>query len=1089
MNNIDNINNIDNNIDNLDNINNINNICNNDLISYINNFYKIYPYFDILFYKKILHIRSYIFHNELDYYMNYSKNNEIHLSCFEEFNKFYKIDYNFLKDFYSDFSSKKNYIIFNEIVKYIDVIENINIKNKYILSLDHFNFIYKDFDIFFYKKLLKNNEIFFETDKEYMYYLHYNDNYKIYSKETFYQFYKDFDENIALCSSCFINKSDFDMFIFHNFMCKYEKLSSRCDNNFIIYSVHGFYEIYPDFNKDIYIHLNKIEEYNDNFENNNLSNIIIHFLKHGLKNNFIYSYDKINDCDKNIFSLSLYRAFNANIKELNDKELFEHWIQNVIMNKDNKDKDNQKNNVIYSIKTFLHYYHSDIDIDNTDNEEITEEYILFWLSRNDNRIVNHINEVLIDLAKGKKELTNGISLIIRAKNEEPNIKLCIESVVDLVDEIIFVDNNSTDNTYRLMKVYEKKFKNIKVYKYNIQVSKVGIEHKDAIQNGNKNTLGTFYNWCLSKATKYNVFKWDADFICVRNNFTQLVNTYNLRSRNDKFAIWFSGKTVFEDNGNYYINYNSYYNEFRIFSYKNGFCWYDGEICEYTEPYLQKCSIKYKYDFPLFFEIKRTGIDEFMERSSLIDIRDKNDFNILENLKNGKYEKDNHQLININSDYLCKNIGSIIIYTPSFNWGGGNKFIIDMYILLKNIGYTVFLFSADNQKSNLGHYNHCKNDVYDISLFNISFIKHHNPKFILFNSTINFNNTDLYYIYNLSIPKLIFITHSDVAYANYFIKLYYNIFYKIITVNQYTIDKLCNLLKIRVDDNKFYKFINSVNNDKSINNNDKSINNKFLEKIKTKKFGVISRFSEDKNIPMFIYALEHVFKKYPDYKCYLIGCDTEKYDDYLKNLVKKVSLGKNIYFEGYQKDVSKYYKILDFIVLPSVSEGASYNIIEAINYGLPVITSNVGGNHELITDDINGILYEYEGIRDFEKKNIYIHNYNEQLSIIGYFIKDELNNIDYSFNNICKVSNTNVIIPFFINCNKHNIINHSCEICIKIMNKTNIFKKNMNNISLSIIKMIEYDDQKIKDIAKYDNIFVLNNLSQYIYINQTLNILS
>ena len=119
------MNNIDNNLDNINNINN--NICKNDLIFYINNFYKIYPYFDILFYKKILHIRSYVFHNELDYYMNYSKNNEIHLSCFEEFNKFYKIDYNFLKDFYSDFSSKKNYIIFNEIVKYIDVIENINI--------------------------------------------------------------------------------------------------------------------------------------------------------------------------------------------------------------------------------------------------------------------------------------------------------------------------------------------------------------------------------------------------------------------------------------------------------------------------------------------------------------------------------------------------------------------------------------------------------------------------------------------------------------------------------------------------------------------------------------------------------------------------------------------------------------------------------------------------------------------------------------------------------------------------------------------------------------------------------------------------
>ena len=56
----------------------------------------------------------------------------------------------------------------------------------------------------------------------------------------------------------------------------------------------------------------------------------------------------------------------------------------------------------------------------------------------------------------KRKTSAGISLIIRAKNEEINIKCCIESVIDLVDEIIFVDNNSNDNTFNLIYEYTTK---------------------------------------------------------------------------------------------------------------------------------------------------------------------------------------------------------------------------------------------------------------------------------------------------------------------------------------------------------------------------------------------------------------------------------------------------------------------------------------------------------------------------------------------------------------------------------------------------------------------------------------------------------
>lgn len=52
-----------------------------------------------------------------------------------------------------------------------------------------------------------------------------------------------------------------------------------------------------------------------------------------------------------------------------------------------------------------------------------------------------------------------LSTIIITKNEEENIKRCLESIKDISDEIIVVDSGSTDNTLKIAKKY-----NAKIYK-------------------------------------------------------------------------------------------------------------------------------------------------------------------------------------------------------------------------------------------------------------------------------------------------------------------------------------------------------------------------------------------------------------------------------------------------------------------------------------------------------------------------------------------------------------------------------------------------------------------------------------------------
>ena len=177
-------------------------------------------------------------------------------------------------------------------------------------------------------------------------------------------------------------------------------------------------------------------------------------------------------------------------------------------------------------------------------------------------------------------------------------------------------------------------------------------------------------------------------------------------------------------------------------------------------------------------------------------------------------------------------------------------------------------------------------------------------------------------------------------------------------------------------------------------------------------------------------------------------------------------------------------MFDFIVLPSVSEGASYNIIESMNYGLPVVCSDVGGNHELIKDQINGLLFEYSNIKKFEEKTVYIKNYNNQLVNIGYIINDEIFNNKYINKSI--FNKTEAIIPYNVICNKNNDDALKCENCKYIKNSNEIFDRNMNNISASIIKMIEMNNEDIRNINYNNKLFIKNSFNENIYMNQLLN---
>jgi len=61
------------------------------------------------------------------------------------------------------------------------------------------------------------------------------------------------------------------------------------------------------------------------------------------------------------------------------------------------------------------------------------------------------------------------------------------------------------------------------------------------------------------------------------------------------------------------------------------------------------------------------------------------------------------------------------------------------------------------------------------------------------------------------------------------------------------------------------------------------------------------------------------------------------------------------FAGFHSDISPFMKSFDMFVLPSLSEGLSSAILEAMAASLPIIATEVGGIPELVTSRDNGLL--------------------------------------------------------------------------------------------------------------------------------------
>lgn len=146
--------------------------------------------------------------------------------------------------------------------------------------------------------------------------------------------------------------------------------------------------------------------------------------------------------------------------------------------------------------------------------------------------------------------------------------------------------------------------------------------------------------------------------------------------------------------------------------------------------------------------------------------------------------------------------------------------------------------------------------------------------------------------------------------------------------------------------------------------------------------IAGRVAPQKNTLNFLYALKKVVNCGYKIKVDWYGRpNPQSYYHECINLGKKLQLDQNISFYNHIENIQQKYQEADVFCLPSIYEGYSNVICEAMSCGLPIICSNVSDNGAIIKNNINGFLFDPGLIDDIAKKIIKFVDLNENEKIL------------------------------------------------------------------------------------------------------------
>jgi glycosyltransferase involved in cell wall biosynthesis len=122
-------------------------------------------------------------------------------------------------------------------------------------------------------------------------------------------------------------------------------------------------------------------------------------------------------------------------------------------------------------------------------------------------------------------------------------------------------------------------------------------------------------------------------------------------------------------------------------------------------------------------------------------------------------------------------------------------------------------------------------------------------------------------------------------------------------------------------------------------------------------GTVGRLAEVKDQVTLIRAFARLLAEQPDAgraaRLVIVGDGPMR--GRLQDCIRQEGVQGSVWLAGDRDDVPRLLGSLDLFVLPSLGEGISNTILEAMACALPVIATRVGGNPELVEEGVSGTL--------------------------------------------------------------------------------------------------------------------------------------
>ena len=146
---------------------------------------------------------------------------------------------------------------------------------------------------------------------------------------------------------------------------------------------------------------------------------------------------------------------------------------------------------------------------------------------------------------------------------------------------------------------------------------------------------------------------------------------------------------------------------------------------------------------------------------------------------------------------------------------------------------------------------------------------------------------------------------------------------------------------------------------------------------------VGRLDPPKGHRYVLEALPSIIEEEQNIKYLIIG--DGPYRETLQSLTKELNIEQNVVFTGNRMDVKELIYLSDIFIFPSLSEGLSVALMEAMASGKPCIATSIPPNLEIIEDRLNGLTVPPEDSKSIKNAILFLmrsKTVREKISIEG-----------------------------------------------------------------------------------------------------------